>query len=200
MSTKPIGFVVPTRMEAKDLLKEFRFQSIGSGTYEALIHGQTAWIQISGVGAEPARVAAEALWKRGAGMLVSTGFCGALVPTLKVGDLIQERIATSLVPVTTPDARRALVKEANAEAVDMETRSVIEVGTLRGIPIRILRVVSDTLEDDLSLILGQDATLSPLRIAFRLLNPRAWPVALRLARQSRIARRRLVEAVDAFCR
>jgi len=80
----------------------------------------------------------------------------------------------------------------------METRAVIEQGTLRGVPIRILRVVSDTLDDDLSLILGQDKTISPLKIALRLLNPMAWPVAFRLARQSGVARKRLVMAIDQF--
>jgi len=197
---KPIGIVIPTRLEARNVLKHFGFRSVEGNLYEAAIHGRTVWILISGVGARFAREAAEQLWKRGAGMLISAGFCGALVPSLKVGDLIEERIATADAPVTTPEARRALVRHANAEAVDMETRAVIEQGTLRGVPIRILRVVSDTLDDDLSLILGQDQTLSPVKIAFRLLNPLAWPLAARLSRQSAVARQRLVEAIDRFMR
>jgi len=198
MWDKPIGFVIPTRLEARTILKRFSFCRIARDTYEATVHGHPVWILISGVGAERARAAAEALYQRGAGLLVSAGFCGALIPTLRVGDLITERIATSEVPVTTPAERRALVSNANAEAVDMETRAVIEQGTLRGIPIRILRVVSDTLDDDLSLILGHDRQFSPVRIAFRLLNPLAWPLALRLARQSAVARDRLADAFDMF--
>jgi len=79
----------------------------------------------------------------------------------------------------------------------METQAVIEAGTRRGVPIRILRVIGDTYEDDLTPLLGSGQPFSIWRIALRLLNPRAWPLALRLRRQSQVASGKLVQALAA---
>jgi nucleoside phosphorylase len=127
------------------------------------------------------------------------GFCGALSAALSVGDLVTCRIATVDKPVRTPEERRALAVRAGALAVDMETQAVVEIGTRRGVPIRILRVVSDDARDDLTPLFGRGAAFSPFLIFLHLLNPRAWPLALRLYRQSAIAKARLAEALLQAC-
>jgi hypothetical protein len=80
----------------------------------------------------------------------------------------------------------------------METQAVVETGTRQGVPIRLLRVVTDGLDDDLTPLFGRDAAFSPLRLFLRLLWPAAWPLALRLRRNSRLARHRLVSALSDF--
>ncbi len=190
------GIVIATRWEAAAVLKAFSFKKIKSGLYRGAIGSRPALLAISGVGAEPAREASYRLFREGARELVSAGFCGALVPELKVGDIVTHRMVSSPVPVKTVRERQALTQRANAVAVDMETQAIIEAGTRRGVPILVCRVVSDRLEDDLTPLFGTDSGFVPWKIAWRLLNPAVWPLANRLRRHSALAKSRLVEALQ----
>jgi nucleoside phosphorylase len=198
MSAKPIGLVIPTRWEAAQILKRYDFKKSGD-FFQATVEGHPVSILISGVGREAAREAANRLVSEGAKVLVSVGFCGALLPSQKVGDLVTHRIATVDKPVATPEGRRAVAERANAIAVDMETQAVIEAGTLRGVPIFILRVISDEFTDNLLMLFGEGGSFSPVRIAIRLLNPALWPLVVKLKRHSRIAAAKLADELPAFC-
>ena len=194
-----IGLVVPTRWEAAPIVKRFGMRRVDPTLFTTTLHGRTIWLRLSGVGREAAYKAADRLCiDQNAGLLASVGFCGALVPTLNVGTIVRERIATVDVPAKTPAERTAVTHRANAVAVDMETQAVIEAGTRRGVPIRILRVVSDRFEDDLTPLFGADGTFSPLKMALRLLNPFVWPLAAQLRRQSADASRHLNVALAAW--
>jgi adenosylhomocysteine nucleosidase len=194
----PVGLVIPTRWEAQEVLRRFRFKRIGGSLYRAEIDGRSVLVCISGVGQKAAAQAAERLVAGGAKELVSMGFCGALVPELRAGDLVTDRIATVDEAAVTPEGRRALTARANAVAVDMETRAVIESGTRLGVPIRVLRVVSDEFDDDLTPLLGTHGSFSAWRIGLHLLNPKAWPLARKLRARSRAARQRLAEELARF--
>ena len=196
---KTLGIVIPTRWEAGVVLRRFAWQRIGPSLYTAAISGRTVLLCISGVGREAARRAAGRLLAEGAKELASMGFCGALVPELKAGDLVTDRIATVDRPARTPQERHALTERANAIAVDMETQAVIEEGTRRGVPIHVLRVVSDEFQDDLRPIFGGGGGFSPWGIALRLLNPSVWPLARRLRRHSVTAKASLAQALQAAC-
>jgi nucleoside phosphorylase len=196
---KSIGLVVPTRWEAGPILRHLKMRLIAKNLFGVKQKDQTVWLRISGVGRENARQAADRLCvNQTVDILASVGFCGALVPTLKVGDIIRDRMVTVDIPAKTPLEREALTQRANAVAVDMETQAVIEAGTLRGVPIRILRVISDQFADDLTPLFGSGGEFSPLKIALRLLNPSVWPLAARLRRQSAMASRQLIIALDAW--
>ncbi len=187
-----------THWEAAPVLRQFGFKRFKAGLYRADFGGHPLFLAVSGVGKEAARRASDRLCQEGAGVLLSAGFCGALVSELKVGQVLTERVATSATPVRSRAEREALTRRANALAVDMETQAVIEAGTLRGVPIRVLRVVSDELDDDLTPLFGSDATFSPWRIGVRLLNPTVWALANRLRKNSAIAKRNLVSALQLF--
>jgi nucleoside phosphorylase len=194
-----LGIVIPTRWEAGAVLGRFGFLPKGNSLYAAVISGRTVLLCISGVGREAARRAAGRLVDKGAKELVSMGFCGALIPELKVGDLVTDRIATVDRPVRNVEERRALTERAHAVAVDMETQAIVESGTRRGVPIRILRVVSDEFQEDLGPLFGKDDRFSPWKMALRLLNPSVWPLASRLRRHSAMAKASLAEALQAAC-
>lgn len=197
MSASPIGIVVATPFEASPLIRRFDLRRAGSRLYRAERGERDIWLCVSGVGRENARRAARRLCtERAVKLLVSAGFCGALVPGMQVGEILRDRVATVDQAVRTPAERDAVTRRANAVAVDMETQAVIEEGTLRGVPIRIFRAVSDRYEDDLTPLLPASGEVSSWRIALALLNPRAWPVALRLRRQSRMASENLIAALD----
>lgn len=195
---EPLGIVIATRWEAGEILRRFRFRRRERRLYGAVIGGRTILLAISGVGRSAARQAADRLCEYGAGNLISMGFCGALVPELRIGDLVTDRIATTASPARDRAERQALTRRANAIACDMETQAVIEAGTRRGVPIHILRVVSDGLEDDLTPLFGSDPDFSSWRIAARLLNPKTWPLAWRLRRHSRLAKAGLADALADF--
>jgi nucleoside phosphorylase len=195
---KTVGLVIPTRWEAQVVLRRFRFKRFGPSLYRGEIAGRQVLIGISGIGLKAAAHAAERLVAAGAKELVSMGFCGALVPELHAGDLVTDRIATVDAAVVTPEARRALTARANAVAVDMETRAVIESGTRLGVPIRILRIVSDEYSDDMTPIFGTNGSFSAWKIGVHLLNPKAWPLARKLRAQSALARQRLAGELERF--
>src|SRR5688500_4479744 len=119
--SKPVGIVIATRWEAHRLLKPFGFKRIGENLYKSETGKRPLLLAISGVGPEKARAAGYRLCDQGAGELISLGFCGALVASLKIGDLLTDRIVTSPKPVRTVEERVALAAKANALAVDMET-------------------------------------------------------------------------------
>lgn len=194
---KPIGIIIPTRWEAGPVLEALAFKRIEKDLYKTQLGDKIILLCISGIGMESARNAAYRLCAQGVGCLISAGFCGALSPGLKVGDLITDRIVTSPVLLRTLEERRAVAQKAGAVAVDMETQAIIEAGTRRGVPIRVLRVISDRLDDDLAPLFAPYG-FSPLSVAFRLLNPFAWPLALRLGRQSAFAKTKLVQAITEY--
>jgi|GEM_PF-1605663 nucleoside phosphorylase len=192
-----VGIVIATRWEAGLLLKALHFNRMESGLYRTVISGRTVWLCISGVGMAAARAAAMRLCAKGVGELISSGFCGALTADLKVGDIVTDRIVTLSVPARTPEERAAAASRG-AQAVDMETKAVVEAGTRSGIPVRILRVVSDEVNDDMTPLFGRGWNFSLLRVALRLLNPAVWPLANRLRKNSALAKKRLVEAITQY--
>ncbi len=200
MSDSPLGLVIPTRWETAEIFRRFAFKRLGPSLFESTIHDHRVLLCVSGVGNALAVRAAGLLVRSGAKTLVSAGFCGALVPNLKVGDLVTHRMISVDKPALTSDDRRQLTERANAVAVDMETQAVIEEGTRRGVPIYVLRVVSDAFADDLTPLFGKSGTFSPWKMALRLLNPTVWPLAMKLKKQSAIASVKLAEALDEFCR
>ncbi len=149
-----IGLVIPTRWEASPILKHFHFLRQRDRIYAATMGGRTVLAVISGMGRTAARIAAETLVDQGAQELVSVGFCGALVPELRAGDLVTQRIITVDQPARTPTERQKLTERAGAVAVDMETRAIVEVGTRHGVPIRMLRVICDEYSDNLAPLFG----------------------------------------------
>jgi len=192
---KPIGIVTATRWEAAPLIKAFGFQRIEKNLWKTQAEGAVVFLCLSGVGQKAARAAALRLCQNGAKELISAGFCGALVPELHVGDLVTHRLLTVDTPVRTAAERRALTAKTQPIAVDMETQAIIEAGTLRGVPIRACRIVSDELEEDLTPLFGSDAWFRPWKIALRLLNPAVWPLAKRLRKNILIASDRLVTEI-----
>jgi nucleoside phosphorylase len=195
---KTIGIVVATYWEARPLIKHFGFSALENSLYRVEVHGTPTLLCVSGVGKKAASDASFRLYQKGARRLVSAGFCGALVPELHVGDLVTERIVTVDKPASNRAQRLALAEKTRPVAVDMETQAVVEAGTRCGVPIYTLRVVSDELDDDLTPLFGADGRFIPWKIAFRILNPKIWPLLRVLKQHSKAAIARLIQEVDAF--
>jgi adenosylhomocysteine nucleosidase len=106
--------------------------------------------------------------RTGAGVvqsIISTGYCGALDPKLKVGDIVasDDTLITSDRPcvrgrlitldrvAVTAAEKRELREQTGAIAVDMESDAVRSRAAALGIPFACIRAVSDTAEEDLPL-------------------------------------------------
>ena len=159
----------------------------------------TVPVLVSGVGPAASRAALDGLREPPA-FVVSAGFCGALDPSLAVGDVIVSdgrdgRIHTSEHLVGDPAEKARLFAATGARVVDMETATVAAWCDERGIPFRAVRSVSDVAA----------ARLSPKLLALLAGGRVSWwrlpgagmilPELLRLARDTHMARQTLAAAV-----
>lgn len=144
--------------------------------------------------------------------IVSTGFCGALDPALRVGDIVVsgepvrsrrrfvqgELLSVDRVAVSAAE-KRELRERTGAVAVEMESAAVAAKAREWGVPFRCVKVVSDAASDDLPLDfnLYRDAAgrFSRTRIALAaMLRPfTVMPGLLRLDRNCRTAAEKLGE-------
>jgi adenosylhomocysteine nucleosidase len=161
----------------------------------------------------PGRLAAQALGeKRNVDGIVSTGFCGALDPTLRIGDIIVstgevssprpfvrgEILSVDRVAVTAEE-KRALRERTGAAAVEMEAAAVEAKAREWGVPFRCVKVVSDVAAEDMpldfNLFRDSEGRFSRARIALAgMARPfSVMPGLLRLDQNCRRAAERLGE-------
>jgi adenosylhomocysteine nucleosidase len=132
--------------------------------------------------------------------VIAAGFCGALVPGLKVGDIVESpHIYTSDRLISDPAEKARLATETGARAVDMESSAIAEVCAERGLPFTAIRAVSDTCDTALSpelvrLLSGGNVSIA--RACFALLKkPKLLREFLRLRRDTNLAAERLAQAL-----
>jgi adenosylhomocysteine nucleosidase len=158
-------------------------------------------VHVSGVGRKNATDATRRLFRESSPRrVVAAGFCGALVPTLNIGDVVRSpRILTVDHLVADPVEKRALAARHGADAVDMESAAVAEVCEAHGVPFRAVRAVSDTVDTALSPELVRflsGGNVSPWRAMAALVRrPSLLGEFRRLARDTRAAARSLAAAL-----
>ena len=161
-------------------------------------------VRVSGIGRARARQATEQILRDSSPRLViAAGFCGALGPGLKVGDVVTSpRIVTVDHLVADPAEKRKLSE--THDAVDMESSAVAEVCADRGVAFRAVRTVSDTFDTALSpelVRLLSGGNVSPLKACYALCRkPSLLSEFLRLGRDTKLAARTLAVALDEIVR
>jgi len=155
-------------------------------------------ISVSGVGHANAREAANRLLMETPvpNLVIAAGFCGALVPTLRVGDIVTSpRIFTATHLISTPHEKRQIAEQHGVDAVDMESSAIAEVCAERGVPFRAVRAVSDTVDTALSpelVRLLSGGNVSPWKAIRALVRkPALLGEFRRLARDTKLAARNL---------
>lgn len=172
---------------------------------------KTRWVMLtSGPGS---RLVSKALRERqDVDGIVSIGFCGALDPSLEIGDIVvagdEVQSLRAFVPgkilcadrvAVTAAEKRALREQTGAIAVDMESAAVAAKAREWGVPFRCIKVVSDTANEDMPLDFNECRTdaghFSRTRIALAATRRpfTAIPALLRLDRNSRKAAEKLGE-------
>jgi adenosylhomocysteine nucleosidase len=163
-------------------------------------------------------------------LVVACGFAGALSSTLKVGDVLVAsevvepdgelrwrtavpielgdlpvgRLVTAFQLVGRPAGKRSLARQTGAVAVDMESAAIAEACQERRVPCAVVRAISDTLDTELShrlVALLAGGRVAPWRVLAAVArSPGLIPELWRLAHDTRVAARRLAEALEKLVR
>lgn len=177
-----IGILIPTRFEASVLINGLskcqRFPISGMRAWQGKIGGQSVIIGLCGMGPQHSASRGEAFLRTvKPERVILAGFAGGLDPSLKLGDAVcakGEAIATVMCTsdevVPTAAAKQHLWRETGCRVVEMEASAVAQVAAAAGVPLTVIRVVSDDCDEALPgcLQYGYDMTLgkeSPLRMA-----------------------------------
>lgn len=170
--------------------------------FRRLVRGRAdVAVRVSGVGRAAARAAALKLIDEVRPThVIAAGFCGALDPALKIGDIVvSPRIVTVDRIVATPAEKAALRAASGADAADMESDAVEAACRERGVSFQAVRAVSDTadtaLSPDLVRLLDGGEVSVWRAIAALIRRPRLLGEFNRLARDTTIAATALAVAV-----
>jgi adenosylhomocysteine nucleosidase len=156
-------------MEFTGLLRHWRGAAPGRIAVDWNRQLDSALLVANGAGRTRAAAAVEAAFASGfdANIIVSTGFCGALDPSLGIGALIAARRVTgaggdfdaSPLPrcatgviythdrVAQTAAEKACLRQSGADAVEMEAAGVAAEAQKRGLPFYCIRAVTDLAEE-----------------------------------------------------
>jgi adenosylhomocysteine nucleosidase len=174
-----------------------------------------------GIGAEAARRATQAVIELyQPEKVVSVGFVGALVPELRVGDVVVpsrivdtrdgssrtcdggEGTLVSAMNVTGARGKRRLAEAYNARAVDMEGAAVAQAASLHGIEFAAVKAVSDELDFEVPMLEAAVTSDGRFHVGRFLLNvtvrPWLWARVVRLGCNSRRASASLGRALRAI--
>ncbi len=171
----------------------------------------------SGIGAVPARRAAEALaLAERPRVLISAGFAGALDSHRRVGSILQPEIVmdlssgqhfaaqgegtlASVDKVLDARGKGELRARCAADAVDMEAAAVAAVARKHGLPFLAIKAISDDTSfpmPSFGAVLDQGGELRWGHFAWMLVRqPSLWPILWRLRANAAIASRELCRAL-----
>jgi len=184
----------------------------------------------TGIGGAAAAAALRQAWEADPpSAVISSGFAGGLNANLQVGDVLADSVASSTqlldrlptdilrghicsveTPADSPARKAQLRVKTEAHAVDMETDSIAAECSRAGIPLLVLRAISDAATDEIPVPFDVAWDLSaqrprPLRIfKFLARNPGRIRAFIRFLRQTNLASsnlgtalQRLVSRLDA---
>jgi adenosylhomocysteine nucleosidase len=200
--------------------------------FEATFGGARVRAVLTGMGEEHALQAAKSALAYRPDICISTGLAGSLRNGFRPGDILAarlvseagepvavashaellstavdcgarqiERMATSKTLVARAEKKRELGSQA--EAVDMESYTILVEAARCGVPAVAIRAVSDTVDFDVpyDFEMARDAQgqIRVMGVMSQVLRrPAGLPNLLKLARNSRFASRRLADFLDAF--
>jgi adenosylhomocysteine nucleosidase len=222
LDTVQLAIIAALEREIQPLVRNWqRTQVVHDGRSFTCYRHEELLVLAGGIGCEAAKRAARAMVARHRPrMLVSAGFAGALILSLKVGSVIVPNvivdgatgaeyrcnlgegvlgggILVSAGQVAGSASKTELVKRFHALAVDMEAAGVAEVAREEQIGFRCVKAISD--ESDFPMppvnrFIDGQGTFETARFARWLaLRPAIWPSAIALARNSNRAAQALCD-------
>jgi adenosylhomocysteine nucleosidase len=174
---------------------------------------ENLWFRIEVIG-PGAKKWSPRILKECAGVILA-GVAGGLDPSLQLGEVIvsgvdgppwpklsyrRGEIYTSDKIISTPAEKQELFQRTGALAVDMEGEIVKQAAAAAGVPMLMVRGISDTAEETIppEVLSWVDAygRVSRGSVAMSLVkNPLLLPVAMRLGKQSKMAMERVADVI-----
>jgi len=222
MGMRRVGIVAALEREVRPLIRTWRIRDADhEGRRFRFFEKDDAVLVCGGMGADAARRAAEAMIAvYRPSVIHSAGLAGALVPGLKVGDVIEplrvvdasdgssiglesgEGVLVSYGVVAKAAQKSELRDSFGAQAVDMEAAAVARAAQARGVKFGLVKVISDDFEFDFPPVerfIDSDGRFKEGRFAgFAVLRPWIWPQVKQMARNSRKASRALCERLESI--
>ena len=200
--------------------------------FEAMFGGAQVRVALTGMGPDHALKAAKRCFAYKPDMCISTGLAGSLQSEHRRGDILAarlvsevgepvavashrellstavdcgarqiERMATSKMLVARAEQKRQLASQA--EAVEMESYTILAEAARCGVPAVAIRAISDTADFDMPYdfeqALNAQGQIRVMGVVSQILRrPSGLPDLLKLARDSRFASRRLASFLDVF--
>jgi adenosylhomocysteine nucleosidase len=180
---------------------------------------QRSIVVCGGMGPEAARRATEAiiaLYRPG--WVLSVGFAGALVKSLRVGEVFEARrvvdakdgsqtdtgsgsgVLVSFPSIAGADQKAKLASAYGAHAVDMEAAAVAKGAEARGLRFAAIKVISDVAGFPMPpmerFVAGDGSFRSGDFAFYSAARPWTWPTVFRLARNSGLAARSLCAKLE----
>lgn len=217
-----ITFAVPEESSRfRRLLTDTRKVRVGAlRLLEGRFGSQAVTVAHIGMGLEAAeRNTSLLIESRKPERLIAAGFGGALLPELRIGDLVVDprtwpapdlpecregAIVSRPVPLETPAEKTQLARETGALAVDMETDAIAAVCAKAGVPLLGVRAISDGAGDALPVPLPAWYDMKAQRprpavlVGYLLTHPGAILPFVRFLRSLPAAQRALAEFLAAF--
>ena len=221
MDTCNVGIVAAMEREVAGLVKGWRSAMLerGKRRWRAFTSGRAVLV-CSGIGPAAAAAAAEALAAKGAKVLISAGFAGALLPGMRAGApltpeavldaetgarfpaLFGGGVLVSATHVLGKAEKSELARRYDAQGVDMEAASVAAAAERHGCGFIAVKAISDTLEFALPPL---DGFVDPNGgfeqgrfLRYIAIRPGYWPAVARLAVNNRKASRTICGVLDAI--
>jgi adenosylhomocysteine nucleosidase len=207
--------VAALEREIKPLVKHWRVRERAHAGKSFRFFEQDAVVLVcGGIGPQAARRVAEAVIESYSPTIIySVGFCGALEPQLKAGDVIQPAqiidagdgsrvnlsegrgILVSFGSVASPAQKAKLKESFSAQIVDMEAAAVARAAQARGVEFAAVKAVSDEFDfsfPSMERFIDSGGAFRQGRFAaYAALRPWLWPNVRRLAISSNLASRAL---------
>lgn len=214
-----IALVAALEREIRPLVRDWTTEVREyDGRSFAFFVGKDAVAVCGGIGAEAARRATQAVIELYRPQKVfSVGFAGALVPELRVGDVITPAkvvdgadgsstvcegdagVLVSSAVVANPAGKRKLAAAFSAHAVDMEAAAVAKGVLARGLRFGAIKATSDGLDFDMPVVdraIGADGQFHTGRfLCYVAGRPWLWARAVQLGRNSARASNALAQAL-----
>ena len=212
-----VAVVAALEREVRRLVKDWRWsEKENSGRSFRFFEKGEVVVVCGGIGAEAARRAAEAVIALYAPKLVySAGFAGALVPGLKIADIVRPRrvvnaedgssvvldrgegVLVSYGSVADSAQKARLRDSFSAQLVDMEASAVARAAELRGVGFAAVKVISDEYDfsfPSMERFVDSGGQFREARFAwFAAVRPWLWPQVARIASNSGRASRALCD-------
>jgi adenosylhomocysteine nucleosidase len=219
--TARIAIVAALEREVRPLVKHWRVrrQEYAGRQFTFFERDRTA-VVCGGIGAEPARRAAEAVIQLyQPALLISAGFAGALRPDMAVGQVLTARtvidaqdgsrtdtgtgegVLVSFNSAADAGQKAKLAQAYGALAVDMEAAAVARGAEAHGLRFMACKAISDTSGFSLpptARFVGREGQFRTASFLFSAaLRPWLWSGVLRLARNSALASETLCQRLGA---